>query len=580
LFNTGLLNGADAPLLLSRFEKLVLRQGETPPHAFITSLPAGPLKETLRKVFPDALAKRTQPLAAWAQWHSTALGGLAQTEAWHGSACAMVTELLQTLSEERDAQMLTLQDYHELVHALCAGRTLQPTYQVRCPVALLNPREARLLTFDHVIIAAMNEGIWPAASAENPWLTAAMMRHLGLPTAPDYAGLAAHDLVQWGAQARRITLTRARSADGSSAKPSRATPSRWWWRLQPYAASSSATLATYRHWLDMMTPYEAAPAPEVPSPCPPSTARPRRVSVTAMETLLRNPYEFYVRQVLRLRSLEPLQGDRRTLGRQVHALLEQWVHWLTELASAELASAEAVNPFDPDEVLPLLQGRLGWTRHGDDAVRSLFLQARLRRIFVEFLAREQAHQSQVRARWVELTGEATLTDVLGEPFVLLAKADRLDLLNDGAVEFYDYKTGQVPSLHALKQGHALQLPLECAIFARGGFAAAMAQTTLAQPRTDQPQITATHHVRALHYWQLKGGAKPAKWVSLAGPDLPPVVEQAERLVGQVMAHFQGAPYVYQDDGFAGPIAHLARVTAGSCIASGPTPSAVQGEERP
>ena len=43
-----------------------------------------------------------------------------------------------------------------------------------------------------------------------------------------------------------------------------------------------------------------------PRPCPPVALRPRRMSVTEIETWLRDPYAIYARHVLRLNSLRPL----------------------------------------------------------------------------------------------------------------------------------------------------------------------------------------------------------------------------------------------------------------------------------
>src|SRR5438874_2113553 len=46
-----------------------------------------------------------------------------------------------------------------------------------------------------------------------------------------------------------------------------------------------------------------------PEPRPPVAARPRRLSVTQIETWMRDPYGIYARHILRLRALEPLDAD-------------------------------------------------------------------------------------------------------------------------------------------------------------------------------------------------------------------------------------------------------------------------------
>jgi ATP-dependent helicase/nuclease subunit B len=67
---------------------------------------------------------------------------------------------------------------------------------------------------------------------------------------------------------------------------------------------------------------------------------------------------------------------------------------------------------------------------------------------------------------IEETGSVTLQNI---GFTLTAKPDRVDLLEDGTLQIYDYKSGKIPSqkevLHFDKQ-----LLLEAGIAARGGFA--------------------------------------------------------------------------------------------------------------
>jgi ATP-dependent helicase/nuclease subunit B len=55
------------------------------------------------------------------------------------------------------------------------------------------------------------------------------------------------------------------------------------------------------------------------------------------------------------------------------------------------------------------------------------------------------------------------------PFTLSARADRIDLRNDGTLSIYDYKTGQVPTASQVANLLAPQLPLEAAIANAGGF---------------------------------------------------------------------------------------------------------------
>ena len=60
-------------------------------------------------------------------------------------------------------------------------------------------------------------------------------------------------------------------------------------------------------------------------------------------------------------------------------------------------------------------------------------------------------------------------DAPGGEFVLIARADRIDLDESGQIIIYDYKTGAFPSDSAVKSLRAPRLPLEAAIAHAGGF---------------------------------------------------------------------------------------------------------------
>ena len=46
-----------------------------------------------------------------------------------------------------------------------------------------------------------------------------------------------------------------------------------------------------------------------PQPRPPRALRPRKLSVTEIETLLADPYAIYARHILKLRPLDPLEQE-------------------------------------------------------------------------------------------------------------------------------------------------------------------------------------------------------------------------------------------------------------------------------
>ncbi|HYN39364.1 MAG TPA: PD-(D/E)XK nuclease family protein, partial [Rhodospirillales bacterium] len=144
--------------------------------------------------------------------------------------------------------------------------------------------------------------------------------------------------------------------------------------------------------------------------------------------------------------------------------------------------------------------------HGRDAFGELlqrpavaaFWWPRFQRIARWFAGHEQERcGGGVVATWAEIAGEMALA-APGGPFVLKAKADRIDRLADGTLAIIDYKTGKPPSDSDVQTGASPQLPLEAAIAQAGGF----------------PGIAAGTPVARLEYWHLKGddeggSARPA-----------------------------------------------------------------------
>src|SRR5262249_60463797 len=85
-----------------------------------------------------------------------------------------------------------------------------------------------------------------------------------------------------------------------------------------------------------------------------------------------------------------------------------------------------------------------------------------------FADTERGRRAGMRATLAEVEGAMVLEGKLG-PFTLKARADRIDVADDG-LSICDYKTGKVSDLkRRAEQGRAPQLPLEAALAMAGGF---------------------------------------------------------------------------------------------------------------
>ncbi len=411
----------------------------------------------------------TLPLADWVARlrnlaEAIAAGSEPQADAselWARNAGQKARAVIDSLAAEADAGgEMSAPDFADLLGALLAGEEVRDRDAPHPHIMIWGTLEARVQGAELLILAGLNEGSWPESPPPDPWLNRRMRHDAGLLLPERRIGLAAHDFQQ-AIAAREVWLTRStRSEDAETV------PSRWLNRLTNLldgleGAGGRAALAAMRArgatWLGWVRALEAAPtlapAPR-PSPRPPVPARPRKLSVTQVKTLIRDPYAIYAREVLRLRPLEPLlrEPDALLRGTVVHDVLEELVR----------DSLENGLP-SRDEFLALARRIL--TRDVPwPSARRLWL-ARLARVADWFLAREARRQASARPIAFERPGRAEFD----EPrFTLTAKADRIDRDESGRLVIYDYKTGRPPT----PKEQALfdkQLLLEAAMAEAGAF---------------------------------------------------------------------------------------------------------------
>ncbi len=341
--------------------------------------------------------------------------------------------------------------------------------------------EARLQSADVIVLGGLSEGTWPGAAESGPWMNRAMRANVGLPSPEEAIGLAAHDFVMASCAAPVAVLSAPARRDGAPA-----VPARWLVRLDALLNGSTGA-RLHRHpaalWVRALDRPDGPPQPvSPPAPCPPIALRPRKLSVTEIETWLRDPYAIHARHILRLRKLDPLEqaADAADYGSIVHAGLHRFfarigLGWPADAAEQLMADMDAA--LDDAEMRPALAA---WWR------------PRLRRIAAWAAEAERDRRAVVRPTLIspEVKGVWTI-DAPAGPFTLQGRADRIERRPDGTIAILDYKTGAPPTSTQVAEGRAPQLPLEAAMAEAGAFGA-----ELAGPVTD------------LTYWHIAGGYEP------------------------------------------------------------------------
>ncbi len=400
--------------------------------------------------------------------------------------------------------------------------------------------EARLQSADVMVLGGLTEGIWPPASDPGPWLSRPMRTTVGLPSPEEIVGQSAHDFVACACGAPTVVLSCPRRRDGAPV-----VPSRWLTRLETLLAGQGARLLQHpaAAWVRELDLPAAGPCPvRPPRPCPAVALRPRQLSVTEIETWLRDPYAIHARHVLKLAKLRPLDEatDAADYGSLVHTGMRIFLdqHGPRWPADAETllrrAMARALAEADLREAL------------------AAWWSPRLERI-ADWVARIEAERRSERPP-VAIAAEISGTFELVRPgggFRLTGRADRIERRHDGGLAILDYKTGTPPSQKDVDAGLAPQLLLEAAMAEAGAFGAAIAGAS------DE-----------LTYWHMTGGFQPGELRTLykADPEriTMAVAEAREKLCELIDAYdVPGRCYLSQPQPGSAPrfsdYAQLARV---------------------
>ncbi len=441
----------------------------------------------VRRLWPadwDAARDLVQALQeAYAPLAAIAAGGKAQSIADLARAHVAVAENLARLPEDDESSSLLWRgeagdaaqrffaellaeglpdvavppsDYPDLYRSLISGLNVRPRVPVHPRLFIWGPFEARLQQTDVMILGSLNDGTWPEPADPGPWLNRPMRNDLKLPSPEEKIGQAAHDFVSL-LGARTVILTRAQKVDGVPA-----VPSRWLLRLQALldGAKARAELQPAMPWLAWARQRDAIArraSVGCPEPRPPLEKRPRKLSVSRVETFISNPYAIFAQEILGLEALDPLgtEPGPALRGSIIHEALAKF--------------AKAYPSALPDDIRRTLAGMAqgildDYRTH--PRISAFWVPRFLR--FAEWFAETEPLRRQNIERVVAETSGEIIFDAPGGRFTLTARADRIDVGPDGLV-ITDYKTGTPPNAKKVKEGRAPQFRWRRRLPSKPGF---------------------------------------------------------------------------------------------------------------
>ncbi|MEA2940010.1 MAG: ATP-dependent helicase/nuclease subunit [Bradyrhizobium sp.] len=451
-------------------------------------------------------------------------GIAAAFEGHQGSVLTAAFDDLPT-KPERSGLMVQLGDYPDVFQTAFADRIVRRPESAGTHLRIYGQLEARLTQSDRVILGGLVEGVWPPAPRNDPWLSRPMRHELGLDLPERRIGLSAHDFAQL-LGADEVILSHAAKVGGA---PSVA--SRFLHRLEAVAGESrweaaKAAGEKYIHFANEMDrPGKVEPIPQ-PMPKPPRIARPRRLSVTAIEDWLRDPYTIYAKHILKLEPLDPVDmplsaADR---GSAIHDALGDFTQ-----------AHKAALPDDPAGALRRI-GEKHFAPLMDRPEARALWWPRFQRIAAWFAGWEAERRLNVRTIDAEVEGKISIGLDNDRSFTLTARADRIEHRTDRTYAILDYKTGAPPTGKQVRMGLSPQLTLEAAILRGGGF----------------DGIAAGASVSELLYVRLSGNNPPGKSILLElkvnkndAPQFPDdAADEARRKLEALIRAFENEDQAY------------------------------------
>jgi ATP-dependent helicase/nuclease subunit B len=296
----------------------------------------------------------------------------------------------------------------------------------------------------------MNENSWPNLSNNEMWMTNNLRKTLHLSTKDDELNCKIYDFYLMLCN-KQVIMTRSRKVNNRQTSPSKF--------LQKLFVLESKykthKLKNKDHYLHYSRQHfnlrsDSALGDEFLIP---GSSFPAKVSATNIELLIRNPYGFFAKNILKLYPLNEINLDSMNaeFGKLLHKIISIYNKQddKNRQMFLNIADKELKNLSDNEFII-----KMWWPKICSIA-----------KPYVEF---EQKRRLNIKQICSEIYGEIYL-NFDDRQIKIIAIADEIIINKDNTAQILDYKTGAIPSLKDVLSGLSPQLIIEGLILQQGGF---------------------------------------------------------------------------------------------------------------
>ncbi len=309
------------------------------------------------------------------------------------------------------------------------------------PIQILSTIEARLLNYDLVIVASLNEGDFPAIESEN-WLGKKIKKDLGIDKKLKKIGQNAYDFCNYLSNSE-VIMTRSLSSNGAPSSPSP-----FLLKLETLCKKLEINFTSQEKYFELLTKLNSVESFKIgrTEPKPEIEFRPKKLAITDISKLISDPYSIYAKRILRLKELRKIdfEPSYAEFGSFVHKALEEFVK----------------NPQDLEKSLENSHKIFEQNFLSDES--KLIWWPKFENIFRGFFARESEFKTLKNLTEYEV-------ETLFDGIVINGKIDRIAFDEKKSAHIFDYKTGQAPSKIDVISGSEPQLTIAVLMLLENGF---------------------------------------------------------------------------------------------------------------